>query len=285
MDITWSMDAHTDAEIETLAKNLQAHEINTVFAYVSYLKAGDFFNPTFDHAQNFTQQMHAIAPEITLLAWIGVPINITTPTGQSINNRLSDTHIQDIIADFSQQVVEEFGFDGIHLNAEPVSDGNPAFIETLKTIRSQLLPDAILSVTGLPLHPTEPVTIVQYPKTEYRWSEDYLKVVAENSDQIAIMAYDSGLFLPSDYRTWMAYQVRTSAAILAPFDTQLFIGVPTSEEWTLSHNLTTEYLTNALYGVRLGISQSQDFEAVTSIAVYPYWEVDSNEWIALDQFP
>lgn len=82
----------------------------------------------------------------------------------------------------------------------------------------------------------------------------------------------------------MAYQVRTSAAILAPFDTQLFIGIPASEEWTLSHNLMTEYLANALYGVRLGISQSQDFEAVTGIAIYPYWEISEGEWSLLDGF-
>lgn len=285
MDITWSMDAHSDAEIEALAENLRAHEINTVFAYVSYLKAGDFFNPTFDHAKYFTQQMNAVAPEITLLAWIGVPINITTDTGQQINNRLADTHIQQIIADFSRQVVEELGFDGIHLNAEPIADGSTAFITTLQAIRSRLPSGAILSLAAQALHPIEPVLVEQYPKTDYRWSADYLKEVAANSDQIAIMAYDSGLFLPRDYRLWMAYQVKTSAESLSGLNTELFIGVPASEEWTLSHNITTEYLTNALYGVQLGISQTEEYETITGIAIYPYWEVDSSEWIALDQFP
>lgn len=196
MEITWSMDAHTDAEIQALAENLRTHEINTVFAYVSYLKEGDFFNPTFDHAKNFTEQMHAIAPEITLLAWIGVPINITMASGQRINNRLADTQIQQTIADFSRQVVEELGFDGIHLNAEPIADGSTAFIETLQAIRSELPTEAILSLAAHALHPVEPVLVEQYPKTDYRWSDDYLRIVAENSDQVAMMAYDSGLFLP-----------------------------------------------------------------------------------------
>jgi len=107
--------------------------------------------------------------------------------------------------------------------------------------------------------------------------------VAENSDQIAIMAYDSGLFLPSDYRLWMAYQVKTSAESLAGLKTQLYIGIPASEEWTLSHNITVEYLANALYGVRLGISQTQAYSTITGVAIYPHWEISSNEWSSLDK--
>ncbi|MEO8611505.1 MAG: hypothetical protein ABI690_26640 [Chloroflexota bacterium] len=284
LDITWSMDAHSDAETQALAQHLQAHEITTVFAYVSYLKPGDFFNPTFDHAQHFVEQMHVLAPGITLLAWVGVPIHVTTPDGLYIENRLTDPKVQNTIADFSRQVVEDLGFDGIHLNAEPVADGNTAYIDTLQAIRSQMPSGAILSVAGLALYPTEAITIVQYPKTEYRWSADYLKIVAENSDQIPMMDYDSGLFFPSDYRGWMAYQVRASAAVLAQSHTELFIGVPASEEQTPSHQVTTEYLANALYGVRLGISQSQDYEAITGIAVYPYWEISDGEWALLDDF-
>src|SRR5262249_17887408 len=158
----------------------------------------DFFNPTFEHAQYFVEQMHTIAPEIRLLAWIGVPVHVTMPDGGYIDNRLADPHVQTLIATFSRQMVRDFGFDGIHLDAEPLADGNTDYVSTLQAIREQLPREAILSVAGLALHPTEPVTIMQYPKTEYRWSADYLKTVAANSDQIAIMAYDSGLFFPSD---------------------------------------------------------------------------------------
>jgi hypothetical protein len=284
MDITWSMDAHTEGEIQALAEKLQAHRITYVFAYTSYLKADDVFNPTFEHAKTFTAKMHDFAPEIKLLAWVGVPINLTTTTGETITNRLADTRIQSTIADFSQRVVEEFGFDGLHLNAEPISDGSEAFISTLQAIRSELPEGAILSLAAQALHPTEAIVLAQYPKTDYRWSNNYLKRVAENSDQIAIMAYDSGLFLPSDYRSWMAYQTRTSADILAEVDSELLIGVPASEEWTLSHNITTEYLANALYGVQLGISQTAHYAVIDGIAIYPDWEVSDAEWVLVDNF-
>jgi hypothetical protein len=163
LDITWSMDAHTDAEIKTLAQDLQAHKISYVFAYTSYLKPGDFFNPTFDHAKHFTEQMHIFAPEITLLAWVGVPINVTQPGGQIIENRLANAHIRSIIGDVSREVVEELGFDGIHLNAEPIADGDATFITTLREIRSQLPQGAILSLAGQALHPTDQSNIRRPP--------------------------------------------------------------------------------------------------------------------------
>ena len=285
MGVDWAMESHTDSDIEALAINLQSHHIDYAFIYVSYLKADDSFNPTFDHARDFVQQFRAIAPEIKLLAWIGIPVSITSPDGKFIQNRLNEAQIREQIAEFSDKLVAEFGFDGVHIDAEPVADNDFGFISTLQAMRHQMPDGAILSLAAHALHPTEQVTNTPLPKTNYQWSTDYLKQVAENSDQIAMMAYDSGLFFPSDYRAWMAYQIRASAEAVRDMKTQLFIGVPASEEWTLSHNITTEYVANALYGVRLGLTQTADYEAIAGIAIYPYWEISDDEWILLDGFP
>ncbi len=285
MGVDWAMESHTDSDVEALAINLQSHHIDYAFIYVSYLKADDSFNPTFDHARDFVQQFRAIAPEIKLLAWIGIPVSITSPDGKFIQNRLNEAQIREQIAEFSDKLVAKFGFDGVHIDAEPVADNDSGFISTLQAMRHQMPDGAILSLAAHALHPTEQVTNTPLPKTNYQWSTDYLKQVAENSDQIAMMAYDSGLFFPSDYRAWMAYQIRASAEAVRDMKTQLFIGVPASEEWTLSHNITTEYVANALYGVRLGLTQTADYEAIAGIAIYPYWEISDDEWILLDGFP
>jgi hypothetical protein len=129
------------------------------------------------------------------------------------------------------------------------------------------------------------VTIVPYPTIAHHWSDNYLREVANNADQIAVMAYDSGLFFPSDYRSWMIYQVQGIAQALAQLNISVLIGAPVSEEWTPSHNTTTEYLTNALYGIRAGLSGSAHPQVVDGVAIYPYWEVSADEWVALDEFP
>lgn len=285
LSVTWAMDLRTDAEIEALAKSLQAHKVRYVFAYVSYLKADNTFNPTFDHAENFVQQMRIHAPEITLIAWIGVPIQITRPDEQYVDNRLADPAIRDMIAQFSKRTVDEFSFDGIHLNAEAIADGDFAFIQTLEGIRAALPENSTLSLAAHALYPSEAITIVPYPKFRHHWSTDYIRTAAENNDQIAIMAYDSGLFFPSDYRTWVAYQVKSSAAALANADINLLIGVSASDEFTLSHNTTTEYLENALYGVSAGLSQSPDYRTIDGIALYAHWEMDKRKWALVDRFP
>ncbi len=285
MGVTWPKDSHTDSEIATLAHDLQARRIGYVFVYVSYLKPGDFFNPTYDHAAGFTERLRSAAPEITLLAWIGVPISVTVSGGQNIPNRLNDPAARDLIAEFSARMVTEFGFDGVHLNAELIPDGDEAFIATLQTIRAQLPGDAMLSTTAHALRLTHPVTAIPYPTSSHHWSANYLREVAENSDQVVLMAYDSGLFFPSDYRSWIAYQIRISAEALADVDTHFLIGIPVSEEWTPSHQVNAESLANAIYGLRVGLSESRVPDVINGVAVYPYWEADVDEWMQIAELP
>ena len=283
-DVTWSMDAHTDDEITALAAELSAHRVSAIFLYTSYLKAGNTFNPTYEHAAQNVRRLRQAAPGLHILAWVGVPVGITQLDGAFVSNRLADEAVRQLIAAFSRRAVVELGFDGVHLDPEPVSDGDPALIETLATVRAALPATATLSLATHALHPYEPVTAVPYPKLPTSWSPEYLRRVAERCDEIAVMAYDSGLFLPSDYRSWMAFQIRATASALEDVGTRVLIGVPASEEWTLTHNTTTEYLANALYGVRLGLSQANTPAEIDGLALYPHWEVSLDEWRLIDDF-
>jgi hypothetical protein len=53
----------------------------------------------------------------------------------------------------------------------------------------------------------------------------------------------------------------------------------------VSHQVIAESLANALYGVRVSLSQSVLPGTIDGIAVYPYWEIDEGEWALLDAFP
>jgi hypothetical protein len=284
LGIEWGMTPHSNTEVVELAQNLQKHNITYVFAYVSYLKPGDIFNPTFDHAAEFVQQFRAVAPQIRLLAWVGVPIQIITPDGEYLDNRLVDAATHQTIAGFSQKMVTEFGFDGVHLNAEAITSGDEAILATLDAIRKKLTSDALLSLAVHALRLTESVTTIPYPAIRHHWSPDYLRRVAEHTDQLVLMAYDSGLFFPSDYREWLAYQVRQSAEALAGIDTHFLIGLPASEEWTPSHQVPAEYLANALYGLSVGLNQTDYPHIIDGIAIYPHWEISDDEWALLDEF-
>lgn len=273
LGVTWSNDARSPSEIRDLAIKLQSHRVDDLFIYVSYLKADGKFNATYDHAADFVKQMKSLAPEMRLLAWIGVPTPPRPAADETIDSRLHDADIRQTIADFSRFAVSELGFDGVHLNIEPVANNDPGFLETLKDARASLPVHAWLSTTAHPLRLSSTRTVLPYPRVAHHWSLEYFKRVAERSDQIALMAYDSGLPFPRDYMNWLKYQVETSAMALQDMPSELIIGLPTSEEWTPSHQTQAESLRIAMAGLRAGISNRVD-----GIAIYPYWETDDQEW-------
>lgn len=276
MSVTWSMDAHTDAEIIELAEALQEHNVNELYVYVSYLKADDQFNSTYDQASDFTQRFRTVAPDITLYAWVGVPINVEQPDGTMIANRLNEAAIRQQIADFAGMTVTDLGFDGFHLNAELIPDGDEAFLQTLAAVGRTLPAGASFSSTAHALRLNEIVTLIPYPQVAHHWSPAYLQQVAAYTDQIALMAYDSGLPFPRDYRAWVSYQTTTAAEALANVDVELLIGLPVSEEWTFSHQTQAETLNHALSGFGSSFT-----EGVDGIALYAHWEISEDEWDAV----
>jgi len=277
MGVTWSMDDYSTEEINELATTLTSQNVDDVYVYVSYLKAGDFFNPTYDHAEQFVAILKQTAPDIRVLAWIGVPISITQPDGEFIYNRLTSEVIRQQIAEFSRFVINDLGFDGIHLNAELIPNDNGAFLDTLKLIREILPSEATFSITVHALRLDHPVTAIPYPVESHHWNVDYLQQVAQHVDQIALMAYDSGLIFPRDYLDWVTYQVTTSQQALMDSPVELMIGLPTSEEWTPSHQTQVETLIIALNGVQAGYAGRVD-----GIALYPYWDTNDTEWQLID---
>jgi len=284
MGVTWSMDAYSDEELQSLAGDLQAQGVDDAFVYVSYLTADDTFNATYEYAADFTRRMKHYAPEIRFFAWVGVPISITTPDRTVIENRLTDPVILQNIANFAGRTITEMGFDGFHLNAELIPNEDDAFLQTLDEIRQALPEDVILTTTAHALRLEGFVTLTPYPTQAHHSTPAYLRKISQRVDQVALMAYDSGLFTPADYRAWMAYQVQESAAVFVDSDTELLIGVPTSEEWTRSHQLQAESLDNALSGFGAGLDAVDEIGSISGIAIYPYWETDEEEWDALGQF-
>lgn len=280
ISVEWVMESHTDAEIDAFAAELTTYEIQEVYLYVSYLRVDGIFNPTYDHALALTKRLHTIVPQIRLLAWIGVPIQGIDTNGRHIN-RLENPQIRADIAEFSAMMVTDFGFDGVHLNAEMAQDSDSHYLNLLNEIRAALPQGAFLSVTAHAIRMDRVVTLTPYPMVAHHWTPEYLWTVASHVDQITLMAYDSGLPFPADYRNWVAYQVKMSAYVLANSGTELVIGLPTSEEWTPSHQTQAETFSNALYGLRGGLNEQLDATTVAGVAIYPYWETSPQEWQAL----
>ncbi len=94
------------------------------------------------------------------------------------------------------------------------------------------------------------------PFQPWGWSEADFAEVAESCDQIAVMCYDSGIYLPRGY-VWLLHQQAvhvTRAVARGNPRCRVLLGVPTYGSSGLSHNAWAESIRMALKGVREGLA-------------------------------
>jgi hypothetical protein len=276
----YTYEDHTDDEINALVGKLRDQQIGTIYAYVTYLQ----FNGTwrnedkFDKVEAFAKQFHEAYPEAQLLGLIGVP------TEDAANPpRLSDVNLQQQVAELSKRVVDEFGYEGIFIDAEPVWDGDQNFLALLRAIRATVGIDVAISAAippdWSPSNSSIPLPPLIEPGTE--WKKEYKQSVALLVDHLAVMAYQSSLTSTADYAQWVSYQVKTYALAVAELDTKtdLFIGIPTFDAEPPGHDPAVENINSAVEGVRLGLEQAGDAARyVTGLAIYADWTTDDTEW-------
>ncbi|HEX2618941.1 MAG TPA: hypothetical protein VHL11_02310 [Phototrophicaceae bacterium] len=290
----WTYETHTDEEVQAFAKKLKDHHIGTLYAWVSWYTGDKKWAGSADGAKDFSEreasvkqfvsQIKVAYPDVTLYGWLGFPV-----TGSGIEYRLNDADIQAEIAKFSLKTVTELGFEGVFLNVEPVWNNNADdFIQLINRVRLDVGDEALIAVvippdwTPLGVNIPQPATIV--PGTE--WDKQFKQRVALLTDEMAIMAYGSGLNSAFDYIPWVAYQVEVYAKAVSEIDggADLMIGIPTYDTELPAHRTDVENVSSALSGVRQGLAQAGDAaKVVRGIAIYTEWTTDDNEWLQFKQ--
>lgn len=283
----WTYEARSEDDVQALAERLREHRIGTLYAWVSVLKPDDTwagvtgtdeFEEVREQVRAFVEQFKRVDPEANLYGWVRVP-----PNTLGIEPRLGDDAVRQAVADFSESVVGELGFDGVFIDVEQVGNGDADFLGVLRQVRATIGPDVPLAVAvppdWSPLVPGIPTPPLIEPGTE--WSKEYKQSVAILADQMVVTAYNSSLQSATDYSEWMAYQVEAFASAVGELDTgtQLMIGVPTYEAEPPGHDPAVENIPSALEGVKLGLEEAGDFARfVRGVAIYAEWETDETEW-------
>lgn len=282
----WTYAVHEPEDVADLVAQWQENDIGTVYAWVSWLQE----DGTWRGAENFTavrafvQQVKELYPQLDLHGWVSFPVNL----GED-GYRLDDEELQQNIADFSGSVVTELGFDGVFLNIEPVWDGDENFLDLLRKVRASVGDTVPVSVAVPPDWSPEdadiPVPPLIVPGTI--WQTEYKQSVALLTDQMAVMAYNSGLSAPDDYEIWMAYQVETFAEAIGELGegTQLLIGIPTYDAEPPGHDPAVENVETALAGYAAGLQQAGEAaQFVRGLAIYAGWTTDDLEWAQFGQW-
>ncbi len=269
LGVEWVNQAHDEAKITALANDLNQRQIRYVFAYTSYLKSNGRFNPTYSYAAKFNNVIKGSHPHIVIQAWIGLPLEYLD---------LGDVTLRKKNAVFCADLVHDEGFDGIHLNPEPIPTDDANVLALLDEVRGALGEEAELSIATRQIWPV--LSNVKWPIIDQRtWRASYYSEVAKRVDQIAVMTYDSAMPLAFLYRQWMQFQVVEISRAVEGTGVQLFFGVPTYEERSWTHRPSVENMRAGLEGIIAGLNDKEARPAaVTGVAIYPYWETNKAEW-------
>lgn len=280
LGIEWVNEAQAEGEIQALAADLQQRQIRTVYVYTSYLRPSGQFGPTFAHAATAIPTLKRAYPQVNVQAWLGLPLRRPGPFASGYV--VLDPPTRAMIAQFCRDLVGQHGFDGVHLDPEPILSGDAEVLALLDQVRAALGPGPTLSIATRRIWPLWPS--LSWPLVGvWAWRGDYYREVARRVDQVALMTYDSGLPQPLLYRWWGRGQVVALTQALDGLDAEVFIGLPTSEEATRTHRPQAENMTSGLLGLVDGLNdQAARPDVLSGVAIYPYWETDEAEWAAYE---
>ena len=162
---------------------------------------------------------------------------------------------------------------GLHLNIEPMPDGDPSYLLLLEELRKAMPSDKILSVAAYP-PPTR-----WHPFPEVHWSEPYFRQVAKRADQLVPMLYDTGLAWQKPYRKLMADW--TSEVLAWSEGKEVLLGVPAYDDaGTGYHDPRVENLENALSGIHAALEDGVPSH-YAGVSVYSEWEMSAEDWETL----
>jgi hypothetical protein len=227
------------------------------------------YDPT--RVQDFTTAMAQLAPDLRIIPWTGGtwPHDVLYADRERIEGFVEHTRV----------LTHDLGVHGVQLNVEPQPSYTQGFLELLAEVQGAIGPDKVLSVAAYP-----PPTLHQ-PVPEVHWTLPFLKDVCLASDELAVMAYDTGLEYRWLYRELMERWTRELAQTLPPPEEGgcvWLVGLPAYEDDEPWHDPGVETIDEAIKGVVSALEDGTPSN-FRGVAVYASWTTDATEWAAYDQ--
>ena len=284
---SWTYAGRSNSEITDLAGQLQQNQIGKIYAYVSTLNisnrwsGGPYGNDSFMQSQDdvvdFREAFKQAYPLSEIYGWI----EIWAVPGSTSQYRLDDRDLQQNVADFSNRMVEELGFDGILLDVKSLFSGNDDLLQLIRHVRSAVRLDVPIAVAISPdLTPDDDnVASVAEIAPGTMWATADKQRVIASADEIVLQLYQSYRNNPLDYIHWVAYHVETYVSLLDA-DTRILIGIPNYQTASVAHNPTVETIAAALDGVHVGLANLDEEKRLllTGIAIYSDQDLNQEQW-------
>ena len=272
----WLEKPHSVEEMEQMFRFLDHHGI--VYAYphlIPFDGAGRLPLHNREQMRAFLASARQVAPNMKVLPWVG-GLRVGYKRSRPGTIDLGDLGQRQRIVAECRGLMDE-GFDGIHLNVEPIANGDDDYLALLRALRTAV-GTGILSLSA-----TRPGPIAPAFAPNFFWTEDYYARIADAADQVVLMTYDTAIPTPGLYRRYVAYAAATVTANLArSHRTRVLVGIPTYDETGLMHRKGVETPENALVGVVSGL-RGRTGGTFEGVALYAEWTTDPEDWAAYER--
>lgn len=253
-----------EAELRQFAELLSHQRIRYAYVHVGPLLADGSIE---DSVGESFAELQRLAPDTLFLAWLG---------GLVQRFDMEDPAWRRASVDTIERLRDE-GFDGVHLNIEPLEDHHPGYIDLLKLVRQRLGGEFVLS------HATRragPYGLAPALVGSAAWSGDFYRETMALTDQTVLMAYDTKSDIEKHYVGFVKHQTQLLVEWGCEFPGhQVLIGVPAYEDVPLYSNPEIENVPTAVAGVRAALEELGAGRACfEGIAVYANWVTDDAEW-------
>ncbi len=273
----WLHEAPGKEEIAALAEGLRARGIKRIYPFLGPMdqegwpgwrsKRGHIrYIPGQTGA--FLAEFHRIAPEIRVLPWTG------GNSGSDV--RLDDENQRRAFAAHARQLIR-LGADGVHLNVEPVPSGSAAFLSLLREVKAAI-GEHTLSVAASPPRAD--------PEEDTHWELPYLREVCRNANEIAVMAYDTGLKSAPAYEELLARWTHQLAQALPPPSEkgcEWLMGVSAYDDDNADHRPDVETIGHSLNGIAAGLRGIAAPANFRGVAIYASLTMDAGKWAVYDR--
>ena len=253
-----------DEELSAFASKLQANGIRYVYPHVCPCRSnGEIAAIDREQAARFLDKLegHEVLP------WIGGVFELQAwPDDQEWRATFVDSAIR-LVADHPR-------FAGLHVNIEPMPDGNAEYLQLLQELRAELPRDKMLSIAAYP-----PPTIFQRVP-DVHWSEGYIREVASIVDQMVFMMYDTAIEHEKLYIRLMKSWTVECLDWTISTRTEVLLGLPAYDDSDSGyHHPQVENLGTALSGLHAGLSAFDTLPAhYAGASIYSEWVMDTTEW-------
>ncbi|MCE7549979.1 glycosyl hydrolase family 18 protein [Streptomyces thermodiastaticus] len=274
----WVDGRKTDADVAALSRRLRGTGIRDLYVHAGPLEHdGTLPRTAYRKAAWLVGAVHRELPGVRVQAWLGDVLATESPDGLHLERAATRAAV---VA--SGRAVLDAGFDGVHVDLEPLHSGDRNYLGLLDALHAvtrghhALLSVAAHQIDPLPKFHSLWKTLTNHPKW---WSQAYFGEVARRVDQIAVMSYDTMQPLSGLYGGYVAQQ--TSLALeVTPAGTDLLMGLPFFHENRFGHWAHAETVPAAVRGVRLGLSRTDRERARFGVALYVDFAATEEDWEA-----